>query len=853
MLNQLWIILKNFTILIIGSIITIIMMLPSAFATSGSIELDDNEFTLYSGSSVKLLSIHGTIHDYSHKPILEISQNNVVIKTVNLSPTKNSLFTVLGLDRNWSDGEYSVNLIYQDEILDSKHFTIIRDFVIDKETKVYENMSDIFKSFIELDVEKLIIENNSYETIMISGNLVSSQFGNDVDFLLYSPDNSIQTIGTVSLSHDGFFDYPITGIDKYWEPGKYEIHVKYLDLPNLVTSFIIENNYLTYPMEKEKLLGSFTLSSETSNNYTILGITGNVKTDESEIILQISKDDIVLFEDTLSINDNLFETNTVLYDYDSNTSWVAGDYRVSGLIGDESFYSDVFRLDEQNLSVFEISTMDLFLNFENAVQKMVDTDEIIISYGDQKQIILSGILDNYISQGTIDVHVVNPEGVDNVSYINASSDGTYYMPIMIDASWISGVYTAYVTYGDFIDEPSSFEVINNVIIENEILEEEISEIIVADLKNYFITLDNSKSLESVHFYAELKPYSGYTPITISLNDEIIKNEFIYTASNGFIDYYLLFDQSWDSGNYVVSYIENNDSVPFGTFEIFNTVIENNGLSNTISKKEQISHYLSFEQYVFKNPSHTVQYLHFSGKLVDDSLDEISVLLDGDLQTTIPLDSEGYYRDVISLDDNLDSGFHTLSISSGNVSESAEFLIATNHYISLVNGLEISRNTIAESGGKISVFLSKMVPDFIPSEVKPVIITIEGDGDYYQQFSVIPKGYGFYSQNFVIDETLGIYDVTVKYGDDVIESYDVTVILPEPEWIKSQTTSWLNGEINDYSYFKKIVLLLDENYEVTPNVKSPEWFVESADNWMNGLMDDDSFNDALLFLAENRLL
>ena len=48
------------------------------------------------------------------------------------------------------------------------------------------------------------------------------------------------------------------------------------------------------------------------------------------------------------------------------------------------------------------------------------------------------------------------------------------MPIMIDASWVSGVYTAYVTYGDFIDEPSSFEVVNNVIaVENEILEEEI--------------------------------------------------------------------------------------------------------------------------------------------------------------------------------------------------------------------------------------------------------------------------------------------------------------------------------------------------------------------------------------------
>ena len=103
------------------------------------------------------------------------------------------------------------------------------------------------------------------------------------------------------------------------------------------------------------------LLSEISNNFTILGISGNVETDEPEMTLQISKDKIILFEDTLSIYDNLFETNTVLYDYVSNTPWSAGDYRVSGLIGEESFYSDVFRLDEQNLSVFEISKMDLFL------------------------------------------------------------------------------------------------------------------------------------------------------------------------------------------------------------------------------------------------------------------------------------------------------------------------------------------------------------------------------------------------------------------------------------------------------------------------------------------------------------
>jgi cytochrome c2 len=48
-------------------------------------------------------------------------------------------------------------------------------------------------------------------------------------------------------------------------------------------------------------------------------------------------------------------------------------------------------------------------------------------------------------------------------------------------------------------------------------------------------------------------------------------------------------------------------------------------------------------------------------------------------------------------------------------------------------------------------------------------------------------------------------------------------------------------------------MLDDDYTVTPNVSAPDWFVESAAMWMRGMMDDDSFNDAILFLAENRLL
>ena len=79
--------------------------------------------------------------------------------------------------------------------------------------------------------------------------------------------------------------------------------------------------------------------------------------------------------------------------------------------------------------------------------------------------ILSGIIENYIPEETVTVHLISPDGVDSQSHLLASSDGAYYTPIIITDTWISGVYTAYMTYGDFMDEPSTFSVINNVIID----------------------------------------------------------------------------------------------------------------------------------------------------------------------------------------------------------------------------------------------------------------------------------------------------------------------------------------------------------------------------------------------------
>ena len=220
--------------------------------------------------------------------------------------------------------------------------------------------------------------------------------GQDIKLFLKSLPLMVQSLLLRDQLHQWCISTSIL-VDRNWIDGKYVLNAKYLDGEELSPLLLLKIVYNLQYLDESKLIGSFSVSSEKSHDYTILEISGNVDTDESDMVLQITKDDVILFEDTLSLNEQSFETSTVLYDYTLNQPWTSGDYHISGLIGDEPFHSDIFTLDEESFSLFEISSMDLFLNMESGVEKMVDTDEIIILSGEEKQIILSGILENYSS------------------------------------------------------------------------------------------------------------------------------------------------------------------------------------------------------------------------------------------------------------------------------------------------------------------------------------------------------------------------------------------------------------------------------------------------------------------------
>ena len=272
----------------------------------------------------------------------------------------------------------------------------------------------------------------------------------------------------------------------------------------------------------------------------------------------------------------------------------------------QSFHSEKFILDGISFSGLELLSINLFANMESGVQKMVDFAEIEINSGDETQIILSGNIDDYIQAYVIDVHLIHPDGTDEVSHLYGSSDGSYYMPINIDDSWVSGTYTAYVQFREFMDDASTFKIINNALKDSEISsQQKTEEIILEDIKNYSISLDNSQSVDSVHYIAAMDYYSTKTPIIISLNGELLKEEFTYVSDKGLIDYYLLLDETWSSGNYTASYVQNNVSIPFGTFEIFNNYIVEDIVQDVVAE-ELIDEPLTLGQSLFKSSSHVVE-------------------------------------------------------------------------------------------------------------------------------------------------------------------------------------------------------------------------------------------------------
>ena len=579
---------------------------PNAY---GEIILSENEFKLYRGSLISF-PIFIEMNDYVHDPTLNIFYDDVLTKVTYPRSNGDIFQSVISLNDNWKSGTYEIKLIHNNKILDSDSFVIKRDNETFLENIVDKNIFEYADPNILSSPSKVSVDSYSREIISITGHTGDSNNSNPITLEILTPDKNVIS-SSASPTSDGFFSHKIM-VDKHWITGEYVVTGKYLDHKLTSTTFVVENIWKTFVPLESNLVGTFDITSEISNNFTILSVDGTIETDESEMILSISKGEDILYQDTLALNEKSFETSTVLYDYDNNVPWEYGEYQITGMVGKQSFHSEKFILDGVSFSGLELLSINLFANVGSGVQKMVDFAEIEINSGDEKQIILSGNIDGYVQAYVLDVHLIHPDGTDEISHLYGSSDGSYYMPINLDDSWSSGSYTAYVQFREFMDDASTFKIINNALKDSEIsfTTRKLIEIILEDLKNYSISLDNSQSVDSVHYVATMDYYSTKTPIVISLNGESLKEEFTYVSDKGLIDYYLLLDETWISGNYIVSYVENNVSIPFGTFEIFNNYIVEDVVQDGVAE-ELIDEPLTLGQSMFKSSSHVMEYLTIS--------------------------------------------------------------------------------------------------------------------------------------------------------------------------------------------------------------------------------------------------
>jgi len=836
------------------------VMVPGVFATSGTITLEDDEFVLYGGNLISF-SVIGEITDYTYNPMLEIIHNDKVIQSIELSPSKNILYSVIGLNKNWSSGEYFINLKYKNKILDSKSFNIFRDNKVESKTIIHENMSLIVEPFISIVPNKLILNNNSDETLLISGNLKISKYGIPIIYSLHKPDDTIQSMGSTFPSQDGSFEYVLTGIDKYWSSGKYKISATILDEPTVMTSFVIENDWTLSSKNKHHIynsvsFGSFETSFDKLDEYTILKITGSANINDSQIKLIIYSDNSIVYENYLYLDGDLFSDSIILHDYETNNVWKAGEYTIDVLIDTKLVHSETFSFDDSLDLLSETPSMQFSMEFHDEIKTLSDNFEIKINERELQEIILTGSIENYVFGTLVDTHIITPLGNDVISHTIAAHNGEYYLPMQITDTWISGDYSAYVTYGTFVDEPLLFSVVNSKLDNSQIVFDKVSSENVIDtvkmleLDHYDVVIDNHKIEKNILFTQLIDFTLQQVPIMIITPDDSVINEFTFNPNTGNLQKLVNIDHTWISGDYFVYYVENMIPNILGTFHITNNVNDDVKTTlTTIPVESPTVNSFEINETVFHITPYSFEPLHFSGTINNYSTGKIEIFIDNKIITDILPDQNGVYSGFILLNESYSKGYHYISTKyNQQYFGNQEFLIETDNYFSLKSDKTILKNDIIESGGKTTMSLSGSISDFNFRNTSPVIIQITGPDS--QKFSLSPKAYGFYSHSFEIGSKVGKYTADVMYDEKTIDSFEINVIPAQMSYLKKFNQLWNDGVMSDYSHLQKVLLILDGEYEAPVGINYPLWFAESVQRWNDGSMDDDSFYEMVLFLVEN---
>ena len=148
---------------------------------SGEIILSENEFKLYGGSIV-IFPIIVEMDNFIHKPTLEILYNHDKLQVIDIFSNGDVYQSAFALDDNWKSGVYEINLVQQNNILDTSSFLITRDNEIIESAKNFKSIFNTTEPFLSITPSDMYLDNSGFGTFSILGSISDSRTGHHIIF-----------------------------------------------------------------------------------------------------------------------------------------------------------------------------------------------------------------------------------------------------------------------------------------------------------------------------------------------------------------------------------------------------------------------------------------------------------------------------------------------------------------------------------------------------------------------------------------------------------------------------------------------------------------------------------------------
>jgi len=843
------------------------------------LDFEGGDYTVYKGNAI-LTSVIVQVENHNHKihPKIHTIFENQIIDTIDMGHSSSGFYqTFLNIDKNYQSGNYNLQLEYDNKKSKPIPFKIIKEFEEQKERILGfgDYNKELFgpkESKMEFSKKHIDVEFSTSTTQTISGVNDSRGMSGKVQLKIDGPKSMINN---VRMMESGIFTTELI-IDREWPSGTYKVTGIFNNKIFASNEFTIKNFNKDSLLKEVSIGGSINLDAIKSNQFNVITINGELTgtTIPKQIGMKIFYEGNLIDTTYNDVKDSgSFQTTLVLYDYLQKANWKEGKYTIE--IVDSS------TLETYNIkSDFEISSAgNTITDFEHGMLLTSESEllnfveEIEIEKYHPKEIKVFGIIDRYISGMPIKISVVSEQGnIDEFSVFGKKS-GQYDAPVIVNSEWKPGKYNIYVHYRDEIQNSISFDIENKSesILEVEENTENIETEKEHKIEKFNIIQKDSSINQFLKLEFSTKAHEiGYNRVYVSLekpNGDISTYK-IRTAIDGYFDVSLIIENSWDEGNYFLSFIEDDEKITFGEFSITKEMKEKKifvladilETANPESVYEQTDT-INISKNVFVSSKDGL-YLDLEGTIKNYSVGKtaLNVYDKNTLFSThkISPKSNGVFFTPTLIDGTLSKGFHEINvIHDERIIGKSEFIITSPTTLYAEFGSEpikISQDMFIESNNKVAVNVFGLMKDFTNTNYNSIELTILHPNSQIENIQVDIAKWGYYSYSIPVTDKWqnGTYIVSGNFDGTKLGHFYMQITDFDINWLKIHTQKWVDGEISSYQHENRINQVINQGFIEMNEIEQdsiPDWIKMNAEKWIDGDLSDKEYFDVIKFVGQ----